>query len=167
MTPPQPSLPDLLHAVAERDLDLLRAILHRAPGLRDATDEAGCTALIHAAHLDRPGAARLLVDAGADLEARDTIHTSTALGWAAYFGHVAVATLLVDAGADVDYINPYGLDPAQIAEGGARGEHEEDAPGRPREDFIAIVEYIAQRRRRRARGSAPAAADPSRASTRE
>lgn len=142
------SMRALLHAVGEDDVECVRALLEREPRLAEGADESGCTALIHAARLDRPRIAELLLEAGARPEARDTHHGTTALGWAAYFGSLAVARLLVDAGVDVRYINPYGLDPGEIAAGGARGEHVADAPDRRQEDFLAIVELIARRRNR-------------------
>ena len=59
----------------------------------------GRTALILAAEKGRADCARLLVDAGADKEARD-VGGCTALIQAALRGHTVCARLLLDAGAD-------------------------------------------------------------------
>ncbi len=133
----------VFEALRADDLEAFRALIDRAPELARAIDEAGVNALMLAARFDRSEQAGLLLAAGADLEVRDHVHESTALGWAAYYGSVAVAELLLDAGAKSDCSNRYGLTPAQIAEGGARGEHVDDAPDRSLADFETIRERIA------------------------
>lgn len=135
----------LFEAISQDQLERVRAILVQTPARASEADEAGCTALMLAARLDRPGLARLLLEAGAELEARDLVHHSTAVAWAAYYGSVAVAAALVDAGADLDSVNGYGLTPAQIAEGGARGEHVADAPERSSRDFVVIGQILTAR----------------------
>jgi len=69
-----------------------------------------------------PEIVRLLPSRGADLEAIDAEHRSTALGWAAFHGFPGVAEVLLAAGARVDRPNRYGVAPLDLALSGARGE---------------------------------------------
>jgi ankyrin repeat protein len=69
------------------------------PNFRDEEDET--ISLHHAAFNGDPKVVEALVDAGADLEARD-VDECTPLHWAAEAGEVAVAKLLLLAGADVN-----------------------------------------------------------------
>jgi ankyrin repeat protein len=84
------------------------------PGTRSETDD-GATALHLAAAAGSPGTVRLLLDRGADIEARDTTWDSTPLGWAIVgsgmqLGHdqhpdwAATVTAFLDAGASTDGI---------------------------------------------------------------
>lgn len=84
------------------------------PGIRSAQDD-GATALHLAAAAGSPGTVQLLLDRGADLEARDTTWDSTPLEWAIvgsglHFGHdarpdwPATVTALLDAGASTSEI---------------------------------------------------------------
>jgi peptide-methionine (S)-S-oxide reductase len=52
------------------------------------------TALHHAVCSGSLDAVRVLVEAGAALDARDTIHAGTPLGWAEYGKHVEIAEYL-------------------------------------------------------------------------
>jgi len=84
------------------------------PGTRSAQDD-GATALHLAAAAGSPGTVRLLLDRGADIEARDTTWDSTPLEWAIVgsglrLGHdahpdwPAAVTALLDAGASTSGI---------------------------------------------------------------
>jgi ankyrin repeat protein len=84
------------------------------PGARSAPDD-GATALHLAAAAGSTGAVRLLLDRGADIEARDTTWDSTPLEWAIVgsgmrLGHApdpdwpATVRVLLDAGASTDGI---------------------------------------------------------------
>ncbi len=65
----------------------------------DATDAYGSTPLIGMASRKCVDVAQLLIDHGADVNARCEI--GTALGWAATFGSLEMVTLLVESGAEV------------------------------------------------------------------
>ena len=53
----------------------------------------------------REAMVRLLLEAGADKEAKDD-DGLTPLGWAAWIGHEAVVRLLLERGADTEAKNP-------------------------------------------------------------
>ena len=74
----------------------------------DATTRSGSTALHFAAREGHAEVARVLVDAGADLDGKGRGGQS-ALYWVARGGHVDVVRVLVEAGADVDAETQYGL----------------------------------------------------------
>jgi ankyrin repeat protein len=106
-------------AIQGGDLEQLRSLLRDHPelvtcafGLTDASGEpCGMTrAILHVA-TDWPGhfpsvaeTVRVLIDAGADIEARFAggHHTETALHWAASSDDVEVIDVLLDAGADIE-----------------------------------------------------------------
>lgn len=152
ITDPPGELGRLMKAVTADEVAPIEGILRVAPALASAADEQGLTALHIAACEGTAAAAQLLIERGAPIDAVERVHGSTPLGWAAYFGHVAVVERLLAAGADVAYVNSYGLSPAQIAAGGERGEHAEDAPHRTREEFAAIGALLEQRARARSSG---------------
>jgi len=94
-------------AAALGDLDLLRRALRDNPSLADARDAGGLTALQCAAGSRLPGAdvvnaARLLLDAGADLSARTRswAHDIDAVSLAAHAKNRALFQLFLDRGAD-------------------------------------------------------------------
>jgi ankyrin repeat protein len=65
-----------------------------------STHPDGETPLMAASRSGRIDAVRLLLEAGADVNARDTYQRQTALMWAAAEGHTAVVQALLAAGAD-------------------------------------------------------------------
>ncbi len=145
-------LTQLLEAIEREDLEALTTILTRAPALLSAGGEAGMSPLHIAARDGRARAAGLLLARGAAIEAKDRVHGSTPLGFAAYYGHIALVRGLLEAGADTSFVNPYGLTPLQIAEGGVRGEHIADAPDKTKDDFCAIVALLEEHALQRAPG---------------
>lgn len=48
---------------------------------------------------------KLLIEAGADVNAVDDFRFSPSLMWASYYGHTGIAKLLIDAGADINAVN--------------------------------------------------------------
>ena len=82
----------------------LRALLAEDPSLARAFSDDGFTALHLAVFGEQEEAARIVIDAGADLDARSTgaIARVPPLGTAAFVGSVPLARLLLDAGADVN-----------------------------------------------------------------
>jgi ankyrin repeat protein len=87
-----------------------------------ATDEAGETALMHAAHRGHVAAVKALIAAGADVNARSP-QGWTALARAAYngeteHGYVEVIEALHQAGAGLDERIFFGITPLMLAAGG-------------------------------------------------
>jgi uncharacterized protein len=99
---------DVFEAAAIGDVERLRVLLDDDPGLATAWSEDGFTPLHFAAFFGHPAAAKLLVDRGADLEARST-NTQFALDAAPLHsasaaGQLQVCEVLLDAGADVNAV---------------------------------------------------------------
>jgi len=87
-----------------------------------AVDEAGETALMHAAHGGHVAAVQLLIAAGADVNAKSP-QGWTALAKAAYNseterGYVEVIEVLHEAGASLDERIFFGITPLMLAAGG-------------------------------------------------
>jgi len=94
-----PSPEAFFAACTDGDLAALRSALAATPDLARARTAEGATALhLAVAH---PGAVRLLLDSGADPNARDTGDHALPLHFAAGGGHVESVRLLLDAGSDV------------------------------------------------------------------
>ena len=114
-----------LHAAVKRgDLPAMRRLLEQQPALANArseTDPRGTFPLHVAAESGQAGAARLLLEYGADVSARDLENDAIALGWAAFFGRPEVVTVLLNAGSDACQRNKHGLTPLGCALGGAEG----------------------------------------------
>jgi ankyrin repeat protein/catechol 2,3-dioxygenase-like lactoylglutathione lyase family enzyme len=88
-------------ACAQGDVMTLSSLLAADPGLVHARDAHGATGLHAAAHRGWLDAARLLLEHGADPNARDQGDNAYPLHFAAGLGHVEVACALLDAGGDV------------------------------------------------------------------
>src|SRR5687767_14977465 len=100
---PPDSEVDVFHAAAFDRIDRLREILAAEPEAARAWSPDGFTALHLAAFTDSEEPARLLVKAGADLEARSRHETITGvrpLNTCAFARAHAVARVLLEAGAD-------------------------------------------------------------------
>lgn len=114
-----------LHAAVKRgDLPAMRRLLEADPGLANArseTDARGTFPLHVAAEAGQAGAARLLLEYGADLSARDLENDAIALGWAAFFGRPEVVAVLLHAGSEPSQRNKHGLTPLGCAVGGVQG----------------------------------------------
>ena len=114
-----------LHGAVKRgDLAAMRSVLERNPALANArseTDPRGTFALHVAAEFGQAGAARLLLEYGADLSARELENDAIALGWAAFFGRPEVVRVLLDAESEPSQRNKHGLTPLGCALGGAQG----------------------------------------------
>ena len=114
-----------LHAAVKRgDLPAMRRLLERNPALANArseTDARGTFPLHIAAEAGQAGAARLLLEYGADVTARDLENDAIPLGWAAFFGHPEVVEVLMNAGSEPSQRNKHGLTPLGCALGGAEG----------------------------------------------
>ena len=82
--------------------------------LNEKEDLGGSTPLILAAIYGQPEVAKLLIDAGADLEMKN--HSGgTALHLACFFCQPRVVELLLNAGADINQTNNRGMTPSALA----------------------------------------------------
>ena len=73
---------DLFAAVRARKSELVREILQRRPDLSRIRDNDGATALHYAAESGDRDIVQILLDAGADINARDLRFNATPAGWA-------------------------------------------------------------------------------------
>jgi len=92
-------------ACAKGDVESLRGLLGNDPGLVRTNNPAsqfhGWTGLHEAAKHGQTGAVRLLIEHGADPNAREAGDNTYALHWAAAQGNLEVVRALLDAGGDV------------------------------------------------------------------
>jgi ankyrin repeat protein len=109
---------ELFSAIANGDVDRMRALLDGDPSLSTAVDHYGFSALHQAAWTGEPKAAELLLARGADpcgpADDGTALHP---INSAAAGGHPAVVHLLLDRGADVDEAQPGGFTPLHVAAG--------------------------------------------------
>ncbi len=91
-------------AAAFGRVERLQELLAREPGLARSMSDDGFTALHLAVFAEQAEAAQILIDYGADVNARATavIARVAPLGTAAFVRSVPLARLLLDAGADVN-----------------------------------------------------------------
>jgi ankyrin repeat protein len=122
--PPDDEL-DVFHAAAFARTERMRQILAGDPAASGAWSPDGFTALHLAAFSDADEAARLLVEAGADLEARsrhETIIGVRPLNTCAFAHAQGVARVLLEAGADPNGEGEQGFTPLMAAR--AQGDEE-------------------------------------------
>ena len=114
-----------LHAAVKRgDLPAMRRLLEADSGLANArseTDPRGTFPLHVAAEFGQASAARLLLEYGADVSAREPENDAIALCWAAFFGRPEVVTILLAAKSEASQRNRHGLTPLGCAVGGTLG----------------------------------------------
>ena len=92
---------DVFDAAAFGRVERLRALLAEDPTLARAFSDDGFTALHLAVYGEQEEAARVLIDAGADVDAYSTAEIAkvTPLGTAKFVDSATLAQLLLDAGA--------------------------------------------------------------------
>ena len=99
------SITRFFEACGAGDLEGVRRLLAEDPSLvrvgNPAAPHGRWTGLHTAAHRTQLDVVRLLLQAGADPNAREEGDNTTALHWAAATGNVDVMRMLIDAGADV------------------------------------------------------------------
>ena len=98
------NIPLLVVAAQCKSVRCLKALLAKGASCVPV-DEDGRMALHHSAYLNDTACMRLLLDAGAQLDAKDSSDASTPLSLAAQEGHVEACSLLLAAGASVDARN--------------------------------------------------------------
>ena len=111
-------------AVKRGDLGSIKALLEENRDLansRSETDSRGTYPLHVAAEFGQEGAARALLEYGADVSLLDLENEAVALGWAAFFGRPEVAAVLLEAGSEPSQRNKHGLTPLGCAVGGTQG----------------------------------------------
>ncbi|WP_028298022.1 ankyrin repeat domain-containing protein [Olivibacter sitiensis] len=103
----KPPAVDIHAAVATGNEEALRQHIAAGTDLDEKDPYGGSSPLISAALFDRPEMAKLLIDAGADLNFQNK-EGSTALITAAFFGRPEIVQMLLDKGADKTIKNKYG-----------------------------------------------------------
>ncbi len=98
---------DLHSAVVTDDLEAIRQHIKAGSDLNVLEPSRASTPLITAAALGKTEAAKILIDAGADLNYQNA-DGSTALHTAAAFGKTEVANILINAGIDLNRQNNEG-----------------------------------------------------------
>lgn len=98
---------DIHTAVASGDEEALQQHIAAGSDINAKDPLGGSSPLITAAVFDKTDMARILIDAGADLDLRNN-DGSTALISAAFFGRPEIVRMLLDAGADKTIKNKYG-----------------------------------------------------------
>ena len=101
---------DFFSAIKAGDVIAISGALGVAPDLSRATTAHGDTALLLAAYRGHTEVARVLIEAGADVNARNT-RTNTVLHEAASNGHNDLVTLLLEHGAEIDAFDEYEFTP--------------------------------------------------------
>lgn len=105
---------DLHAAIYMRDLEAIKQHIKIGSDLNVLEPYKKSTPLISAAALGEPEAAKMLIDAGADMN-RKNLDGSTALHTAIAFGADKVAKVLIDNGADLNLANLEGSTPLHAA----------------------------------------------------
>ncbi len=111
-------------AVRRGDPGTLKSLLEEDRALansRSESDPRGTYPLHVAAQHGQAGAARMLLDYGADVSLLDSENDSIALCWAAFFGRPEVVRVLLEAGSEPRQRNKHGLTPLGCAVGGTQG----------------------------------------------
>jgi hypothetical protein len=98
---------DIQTAVISGNLEAVKQHIAAGTDLNEKEPFGGSTPLISAATFDKREIAQALIDAGADLSAKNN-DGSTALHSAAFFGRVEIVQMLIDAEADKTLRNNYG-----------------------------------------------------------
>lgn len=103
----------LIEAVVENDLPRVQQLLAADPRLAAVRDpRLGSTPLHFACHRGFGGIVAALLEAGADVHAREEASDTTPLHWAAEGGHAEIAGWLLARGADLEATDGwYGLSP--------------------------------------------------------
>lgn len=106
--------PDVYAAARTGDCARLKELIDRSPELANARDEGQDTPLHVAAMMGRMEAVLLLLERGADADARNTLGQSPLL-YAAYNGYAAIVDTLVAHGALFEYKDARGYTPIHFA----------------------------------------------------
>jgi ankyrin repeat protein len=113
-TPGQAPKVDLHSAVVTGNLEAIRQHIKAGSDINVLEPSRASTPLITAAYFGETEAAKILIDAGAELDYKN-VDGSTALHTAAAFGKTETAKLLIDAGARLNIQNNEGSTPLHTA----------------------------------------------------
>ena len=109
-----PGIP-ILDAVSEGNVDVVKMYLADGLDLNLKYEQWNSTTLLHrAVAADQEETVKLLIDNGADINAKD-INSNAPLSLTGIHGNVSVADLLVSGGADLNYKGFGGWTPLHIA----------------------------------------------------
>src|SRR5262249_3958346 len=89
-------LRQLLVAIENDDGDVVRLLIAMNPALLHARDEDGATPLHCAAFFGRRAIVDMLLNAGADINARDATYSATPAGWAIHYLRERGALLAIE-----------------------------------------------------------------------
>ena len=98
---------DIHTAVVTNNLDALKQHVAAGSNLNEKDPFGGSSPLISACVFGKPEAAKILIDAGADINFQNN-DGSTALLSASFFCHPDIVKMLLDKGADKTIKNKYG-----------------------------------------------------------
>jgi hypothetical protein len=112
--PPARPPPPLFIAASNGGTEVVEVLLDNGVPVDARDEESGGTALIAASAAGEFDTVSLLLDRGADPNAR-TLNAFSALMFASAFGHFPVTTLLIASGAEVNVQNNLGNAPLQLA----------------------------------------------------
>ncbi len=107
---------DIHTAVVTNNLDALKQHIAAGSNLNEKDPFGGSSPLISASVFDKAEAAKILIDAGADLNFQNN-DGSTALHSAAFFCRPAIVKMLLEKGADKSITNKFGATPYQSVAG--------------------------------------------------
>ncbi len=89
---------ELWAAARKRDVQAVKASLAKGAEVNSKT-RYGATALFYAADRGHVEVMKVLLESGAEANAKDTFYNASALTWAAYNGHAEAVKILLDHGA--------------------------------------------------------------------
>lgn len=113
----KPAPGELINAVAKGDLEKIQALLEQGSDINEM--KGAYTPLTRAAIMDDPAVARLLINKGARINAKNS-NSDTALSNAASSGSMDVLCLLIEKGAALDEKDNEGRPPLFWAVNGSR-----------------------------------------------
>lgn len=103
----EPPKVDIHTAVLTGNADALKQHIAAGSNLNEKDPFGGSSPLITAAVFGKPDMAKILIDAGADINFQNN-DGSTALHTAAFFCHPDIVKMLLDKGADKSIVNKFG-----------------------------------------------------------
>lgn len=106
---------NLLCAIEENNLLLLKEIIQDNPDQAKLRDADGWTPLAYASRFGRTEIVDFLIRLKVEIDSRDN-HQFTPLHQAAAFGHLDVVKLLVRSGADINSRTEGGVTPRRLAD---------------------------------------------------